>query len=86
MKKATCESKSLFLMISVPAETDDIPNGMISATQVIYADSYEGTDIISYFTEIYHAAQPYIMLHLQYIIFTILRLRNKIPNQYTKRC
>lgn len=41
---------------------------MISAARVIYAEAYEGTDIISHFAEIYHAARPYIMLRQQYII------------------
>jgi hypothetical protein len=41
---------------------------MISAALVIYAEAYEGTDIISFFTEIYHAAKPYIILRQQYII------------------
>ena len=44
---------------------------MISAAQVIYADAYEGMDIISYFAEIYHAAQPYIILRKQYFIMTL---------------
>ena len=34
-------------MISVPWGTGDIPGGMISASQMIYASRMEGTDIIS---------------------------------------
>ena len=36
--------------------------------RVIYAAAYEGTDMISHFAEIYHAAEPYIILRRQYII------------------
>ena len=54
---------------------------MISAARVIYAEAYEGTDIISHFAEIYHAAKPYIMLRQQYIILTSLCAKHK-----TSRC
>ena len=54
---------------------------MISAARVIYAEAYEGTDMISHFAEIYHAAKPYIMLRQQYIILTSLS-----PKYKTSRC
>ena len=42
-----CGSKSLFSMISVPVGTGDIPDGMISASQMIYASRMKGTDMVS---------------------------------------
>ena len=51
-------------MISVPAETDDIADAMISASQMIYASRMKETDITSYLQRkyimrlaVYHIAQ-----------------------------
>ena len=48
LRKRRLLLQSSFLMISVPVGTDDIPFGMISASQMIYASRMMGTDIISY--------------------------------------